>query len=199
MTFLGSVSFTVAGVVLAGRYIETGSARYLQPVFTLPYLVVGTWFVLARSRVLRAWAAVYLPFLVQHWPGTSHTAAIDDGSSLLYPPSIACIDDVSRRYRAPYGYSDYWNARKTTELSRAALRMLPVTDSFEANSWIFNRVWFDRAPTPRTAFLVLPAGLDEGKVKGMLGEPGHVETCGSAGVWVYDGPPRTRPRPQNVW
>jgi hypothetical protein len=198
-TFLGSECFTVFGVVLAGYYFEPGCARYLQPIFILPYMVVGAWFVLARTRVLRAWAAVYLFFLVQYWPVTSHIAAIKDGSGLLYPASIACIDEVSRRYRAPYGYSDYWNARKTTEVSRSALRMLPVSGSFEAYSWIFNRIWFDRGPSKNSAFLVLPSGLDEDKIKDKLGEPKHVEHCGGGAVWVYDGPPRNRPRPEIVW
>jgi hypothetical protein len=198
-SFLASVCFTVAGVVFAGYYFEPGCARYLQPIFVLPYMVVGAWFVLARTKVFRIWAAAYILYVVQHWPATSHIEGTANAAGLLYPSSVACIDDVSRRYRAPYGYSDYWNARKTTELSKAALRILPVNDSFEAYSWIFNRVWFNRAPTANSAFLVLSSGLDENKIKAKLGEPRHVERCEHQGVWVYDGPPRDPPRPQTVW
>jgi hypothetical protein len=193
-SFLGSICLTALGVVFAGYYTERGCARYLQPLFVFPYMVVGAWFVLARTHVLRAWAAAYVLYVMQHWPAISH---IDTGPSkgdLMYPSYIACLDDVSRRHRGSYGYGDYWNARKTTELSRAALRILPVTESFDAYDWIFNRAWFERASRGPSAFLLLPSHLDEAKIKAKLGEPRDVEHCGNESVWVYDGPPRYLPR-----
>jgi hypothetical protein len=192
-SFLGSTCLTAVGVVFAGYYFEPGCARYLQPIFVFPYMVVGTWFALSRTHVLRAWAAAYILLVMQHWPAISHIDAGPSRGGLMYPSYIACIDDVSRRHRGSYGYGDYWNARKTTELSRAALRILPVTESFEAYDWISNRVWFDRASSGTSAFLLLPSRLDESQIKAKLGEPRDVEHCAGESVWIYDGPPRYRP------
>ena len=89
-SFLGSLSLTVSGVVFAGYYFEPGCARYLQPLFVFPYMVVGAWFALARTHVLRVWAAAYVLYVMQHWPAISHIATgPSGGDSCIHRTSLA--------------------------------------------------------------------------------------------------------------
>jgi hypothetical protein len=191
--FLASMGFTVGGVVFTGMYYEPGCARYVQPVFLLPYLVVGAWLALASGYLLRPLVAAYLVSLVTPWPVVTRAQREALAANVLYPPDAACIDDVSTRYSARYGYGDYWNARRTTELSKTKLHILPVNDSFAATSWIFNRSWYKRMSALSSSFLVLVNRLNGNTLKQKLGEPEHVEQCAGETVWVYPGPPRDKP------
>lgn len=49
------------------------------------------------------------------------------GASLPYPKAQACMDAIAVRYGARFGWGGYWQARQTTERSRVALRVNPLT------------------------------------------------------------------------
>ncbi len=200
MTFLAAAALmslvgTFFGVAFSSVYWDPASARYLEPLFFLPYIVATVSLVIAGGWMLRISTIAPLLVLVLPegvGPQKSPTQLAPTGS-LTYPPDVACIVRVSARYGARYGYGDYWSARRTTELSKRRLRILPVLPSFGPDGWIANAVWHDRMPEVIPAFVVLLSRLEPDEVRRTLGEPTAVEECAAETIWVYEGPPRTRP------
>ena len=193
--FVLTMVITFFGVGFSGAVWEVWCARYLWPLFPLPYVVVALWLALSRrlsshivvpaiAVVLIAWAGA---------PRFSKTQAAAFADSVVYPTQVACIDRVASQHGARYGYADYWHARKTTEMSKVGIHVLPVTPAFRPNDWIGNMAWFEHVATIHSPFLVLTDRITTGHVRDVLGPPLHVETCPEEQVWIYADPPRARP------
>ncbi|HLF72022.1 MAG TPA: hypothetical protein VI759_07715, partial [Dehalococcoidia bacterium] len=115
---------------------------------------------------------------------------IDNGFDLrggYYPADVACLDSVLGARQLQYGYSDYWNAKRTTELSQRGLRVVSVHQQLGNYNWINSRAWF----RPAYDFAIIDENAREGYrlrvdlIKETNGEPAFVEHCGSLTILGY--------------
>jgi hypothetical protein len=209
-TAVGIFCCVFFGMAFSGGYWNDWSGRYLQALIVVPYLVLPVaWLVAQRWALRGALVAMFAAVLYKKGaPETSEKMTPLLADSAVYPAANACIDDIARRYGVRFGYGDYWYARRTTELSRAGLRVLPVSHAITANTWIANKATFAAAASAPSFLVVMPS-LDEGVVRGRFGPPSKVESCqgcpatgysNSGGcenepIWVYSAPPRSRVLP----
>jgi len=191
-SFVASVACVFFGAAFSGAYTDPWRFRYLQGLLVWPYVVLPLAWLLWRRWGARLTLALAFAALVH---ATGRPAPSEKMKALLegptfYPAHTACVDDLARRHGARFAYGDYWSARRTTELSRAGLRVLSLTWGLGVYDWIVNRGWYEKA-RGASAFLVLMNRLDPGSARARLGSPALVERCPGEDVWVYRGAPRS--------
>lgn len=59
-----------------------------------------------------------------------------------YPQEIACIDNVARAYGLKSGISEYWGAKKITEINKTGLQVNQFTYNLDVLHWMNNTEWY---------------------------------------------------------
>ena len=188
MAFLTSALCIFCASAFSGLYEDARCARYLQTLFTVPYLVVPIAWALTEAPLVRAGIPVLVATMaIMTGPPTESvrlTEALED--SAFYPAKVKCIDDFAERHGAKFALGGYWDARRTTELSHEGLRVLPVAPNLTWYDWNTNRDWFTRK-WPTQHYLLL-THTDAGPMaRSKLGSPLESRQCYDDEVWLYLG------------
>lgn len=130
--------------------------RYLHPIIIFPWLITGLYvfnIIRLNKRLNEALNIFYYAFPIL---ALSYLFTISHDSSFspsrrgvpmawlnpAYPQDIACIDNVARLYDLDNGISEYWNAKKITELNRTGLLVNQFDYNLNLLHWMNNLEWY---------------------------------------------------------
>ncbi len=113
------------------------------------------------------------------------------------PKFVRELDRYARTYHLKYGVAGYWQARLTTLLSAAGLRVYQVDRNLEPFHWVNNIEWYsqsveDRTRPPVFNFAILhdpQMNIQAADVRAVFGDNGVELPAGDVSVFVY--PERT--------
>jgi MFS family permease len=160
---------------MMGIWEDAHGFRYMYPLALAP-LAALAW---ALARTTLPWRAL-LP--------ASALAALASlvfaGPLSLRAPETAlslCVERLQAERGVRLGAAIYWDARQTTFLNRAGVRLLDYYPDLTPSARFNNSGDYRDA---RLDFIVAP-GIDPGVTARRLGPPRQIVRCGERSIWVY--------------
>jgi len=172
--------------VISGNYVDSSNLRYsLSPflLFIVPLSWLMAWLMeKIKAQAIRAAFKVVVPsvFLIMALFGFSSRGL---GYYFnYYPPKVAEIDNLCKKYNLKNGISDYWNAKWSTMLSKNKIRIVSVFSDAHIynlganNNWYYKNTFdfivderMDSAAVKR--YFTIKDTVSEGSTRLLLVEP----------------------------
>ncbi len=191
-----SVLCSVLAPIATGLYVDTGKARYLQPLMMLPIFTLPVWLAIVLSRAPRlcssALTALTVALIAAQAVSGSDLKALEQYAD-YYPDRIRCIDEELSKRGLHNGIATFWIACDTTMFSKAGIHVNPVRNKLEPTLVLsnINHEWYYRYPPE---FLIVQAeaaeyyAISEEFVQQRFGPPAErFEACGLVFL-VYNRP-----------
>lgn len=186
---------TIAAPIISGVWVDPPfSIRYMQPLYILPLFVLTIILTTYNNRrafwlKVAGFSAVIIFGLYQIVPGVKTLKAAN--LKLSYPKQVQCLDELATNYDLQYGYSDYWNARYTTILSRSGVRVNQLTPDLRIHHWVNNPAWYSHKigkvggqyPTYR---FILTDRLLKADIEQKFGPPAVQQDCHGMEIYIYN-------------
>jgi tetratricopeptide (TPR) repeat protein len=187
--------------------------RYLHNFIIFPWLITGFYvfnFVkcYSRNKIINIFYILCPLVLLTYLFTDSHNSSFAPtrrGVPLAwlnpaYPQEIACVDNVARSYNLKAGISEYWVAKKITEVNKANLLVNQFTYNLDVHHWMNNTQWFldkfkEKKDYIKYDFIVTETvGNQELKknVEILFGKPSAQIQCGLWDILIYKDEKRER-------
>ena len=162
--------------------------RYVIPVFAAPLALFFVPFVLVRRPLLMLLAPALVGGLAAGSIAMTVAPNGFDFENEFYPGEVECLDRILTEKGLTNGISQYWTAKRVTELSRADLKIVSVHNHLGDHRWIISDAWYrdtyDFALVEERAEPGLR--LDAKKLVTLNGEPAFKEQCGFITIYGYE-------------
>jgi hypothetical protein len=123
-------------------------AQYLIPIFYWPFiwlvfLIPNGYFEPGKRKYINfhsGMAALYLAIALKFllfYPQL-------DARASIYPPSVACIDDLAKKFALKNGVAEYWSAKSIQSLSRANLVFAQICENGVPYLWITSKSYYKK-------------------------------------------------------
>jgi hypothetical protein len=121
-------------------------AKYLIPIFYWPFiwlvfLIPDGYFESGRRNYINfhsTMAVLYLVIALKFLPLYPQL----DAQASIYPPSVACIDRLAKKFDLKNGVAEYWSAKSLQFLSRANLVFAQIRHNGEPYLWITSKDYY---------------------------------------------------------
>ena len=188
-----TVSMPMA-VLLIGRWGGPEHIRYLSAAWYYSPIIIACFLAVYAKKTcsFRRWrgglmAIVAVTTTCYAW-GTWEDAN-DFTLRLPYHVEVGCVDRIAIRHNVRYGYSDYWLAKKITQLSATGLWLNQWTHGLSKQPWLNHNDWYDRTPEPGgdEPVLIITRDLNKEDIYEKYGAPTRKYTCPFIeDVFLYD-------------
>ena len=188
-----SLTITLAALIVTGNWADLGNIRYIQTLYILPLFFLALILAVFNNRIaswlkLVVFSTVVIFSLRQIIPEATTLDAAN--LRLPYPELTQCLDKLAANYNLQYGYSDYWNAKETTIMSRSKVRVNQLQPNLDIYDWINNPAWYvnkvgGSEQYPKYQF-ILTNGLSKAEIEARFGKPAVQKACPGTEVYVYN-------------
>lgn len=189
-----SLIITLGALIVSGNWADKGSIRYIQPLYFLPLFFLALILAVYNDRKAFRLKVILLCtvviFSLRHIIPEAVTL-LAANLRLPYPEMVQCLDRVVTNYDLQYGYSDYWNAKYTTILSRSKVRVNQVQSNMHIYNWINNPAWYinkvgeGSGQYPKYQF-ILTEQLSKAEIEARFGQPAIRKQCPGTEIYIYN-------------
>ena len=166
-----------------------GSVRHMQLVYVYPVFILAGMVAIRPPRfnpvmamlallIFAAWRIGPPALMAQSW------FEAPQGDYQI------CLDRVIESRDLHGGYGTYWTARTITYRTETAARVIPLTEDFRPNPWVYNSEGFlpnrQSAASRRVYDFIVPLPIPVEEIVERFGEPAYREDCNGLEVLVYD-------------
>ncbi len=182
-----SILFTLTVLWILKMWGGLANFRYLQPLYFLPWALVGI-YVFDAQKKNPIWRKVIycLSFF-----SFSLFGMIDLDLSLpktKLDSTSKCIVKMLDSEQLTVGASEYWPAKRITNLSDGRARVVQLTYNFDPLHWVSNVYWYkdkNGVLLNYQFFIAAEEDVSYGKFKTLFGQPLEEVNCGFFSVLVF--------------